>query len=266
MRHNTAYIWRGRSDAQSEEKRSENHRAQADGYAKLASRRHIRHIVQRESILRSQGSSSGPLRDAAAAQRRGAFDRRHSDQLRSFAPHGLSGSVGVRTSRPEWSASKTSWTQRRTQAFRGGHRVCARLARSRSELDDRRLYRGHSGKVFYQGAPTQSRKGAEEQKKTAQPSLDWSIPEGTVEAYEALRQQVIQPDARVGHVEGHGILLRSGLAAWARLRPAKLLLRPLGLHPECARQSAVHHSSGDELVRLVAGLILSIRLEDFLHA
>jgi hypothetical protein len=87
-----------------------------------------------------------------------------------------------------------------------------------------------------------------------------------VEAYEGLRRQVIQPDRRVDHMQGHGILLRSGLAAWARLRPATLVLRPLGSQPQSMRQSAVHDSSGDELIRLIAGLILSIRLEDFLYA
>lgn len=87
-----------------------------------------------------------------------------------------------------------------------------------------------------------------------------------MEAYEGLRRQVIQPDGRVDHLEGHGILLRSGLAAWARLRPANLLLSPLGSHPQSAPQSSVHNSSGDELIRLLAGLILSIRLEDFLYA
>jgi len=87
-----------------------------------------------------------------------------------------------------------------------------------------------------------------------------------VEAYEGLRRQVVQPDGRVDHVEGRGILLRSGLAAWARLRPANLWIRPPELHSQSTPQFRGHDPPGDELVRLVAGLILSIRLEDFLHA
>ena len=87
-----------------------------------------------------------------------------------------------------------------------------------------------------------------------------------MEAYEGLRRQVVQPDARIDHAEGRGIFLRSGLAAWARLRPSNLWIRPSGSHPQSMRQSPVHDSHDVELVRLVAGLILSIRLEDFLHA
>jgi hypothetical protein len=67
-------------------------------------------------------------------------------------------------------------------------------------------------------------------------------------------------------LEGRGILLRNGLATWARLRPTTLLARPPESHSESALQSPILDSLGAELVRLVAGLILSIRLEDFLHA
>jgi hypothetical protein len=87
-----------------------------------------------------------------------------------------------------------------------------------------------------------------------------------MEAYEELRRHVVQLDGRVDHVEGRGILLRSGLAVWARLRPVKLLSCPSGSHPQSKHQSSVHGSLDDELVRLVAGLILSIQSEDFLHA
>jgi hypothetical protein len=267
MRHNNTYTnCLGWSDGQTEEKRSENIRTQTDGYAEPSCSRCIRHMVQRESILRSQGSPSGPLRDAAPAQRRGALDRRYSDQLRRFASHRLPGAVGIQTSWLKWSASQTPWTQRRTQAFRGGHRICAGLAGSRRELDDRRLYPSYSGKVRDQSAPTQSGEGTAEQKKTAQSSLESPIPEGTVEAYEGLRRQVVQPDGRVAPLEGRGILLRSGLAAWARLRPSNLWMGPPGSHSHSAPQTCVDDSPGAELVRLVAGLILSIRLEDFLHA
>ena len=267
MRHNNTYTdCLGRSDGQTKENRSENIRTQTDRYAELSCRRCIRPIVQRESILRFQGSPSGSLRDAAPAQRRGALNRRHSDQLRRFAPNRLPGSVGVRTSRPEWSASQTPWPQRRTQTFRGGCRVCAGFAGRGREFDDCRLYTGYTRKVLDQSAPTQSGEGAEQKKTAAQSSLESPIPEGTVEAYEELRRHVVQLDGRVHHVEGRGILLRSGLAVWARLRPVNLLPCPPGSHPQSMHQSPVHGSLDDELVRLVAGLILSIQLEDFLHA
>ena len=83
-----------------------------------------------------------------------------------------------------------------------------------------------------------------------------------MEAYEALRREVVQPEGRLGF-EGHVILLRRGLAAWAQFRPATLLMRSPALS---GAQSTVHDSLEAELVQLVAGLILSVRLEDFLHA
>jgi hypothetical protein len=79
----------------------------------------------------------------------------------------------------------------------------------------------------------------------------------------SLRQQVVQPEGRVKCLEGRVILLRCGLAAWAQLRPATLLICSPALSPA---QSAIHDWPGAELIQLVAGLILSIRLEDFLHA
>jgi hypothetical protein len=84
-----------------------------------------------------------------------------------------------------------------------------------------------------------------------------------VEAYEGLRRQVVQPDGGVDHLEGRGILLRSGLAAWARLQPPARLARPPESYSQSAPESPVLDSFGAELVRLVAGLILSTRQEDF---
>src|SRR3989449_8303320 len=266
MSNNTIYILLGSPEGKGEENRSKNNRAQADGHPNPSSRRCIRHSVQRESILRPKGSPSGPLRDAAPAQRGGALDRRHSNQLRRFPTHRLPGSVGVRTSWPEWAVSQTPWTQRRTRSCRGGHRICAGLAGSRRELDDRCLYPSYSGKVRDQSAPTQSGEGTAEQKKPAQSSLDSPIPEGTIEAYEGLRRQVVQPDGRGEHLEGRGILMRCGLATWAQSRPAAVPARPPESHFPSGPEAPVLDSFGAELVRLVAGLILSTRQEGFPHA
>lgn len=87
-----------------------------------------------------------------------------------------------------------------------------------------------------------------------------------MEAYERLRGQVVGPNGRVDYLEGRGIFLRCGLAAWARLRPATLFAHFPESHSQTTPQSPVLDSFGAELVRLVAGLILNIRLEDFLHA
>ncbi len=92
------------------------------------------------------------------------------------------------------------------------------------------------------------------------------MPEGTVEAYEGLRRQVIQPDGRGEHQEGRGVLMRCGLATWAQIRPAVVPARPPESHFSSGAEMPVLDSLGAELVRLVAGLILSTRQEGFLHA
>lgn len=87
-----------------------------------------------------------------------------------------------------------------------------------------------------------------------------------MEAYEGLRQQVVQLDGRAEQLEGRGILLRRGLAAWARLRPSAIPARPPESPSGPASGSPALSSLGAELVRLVAGLILNTRQERFLHA
>ena len=87
-----------------------------------------------------------------------------------------------------------------------------------------------------------------------------------MEAYERLRRQVVQPDGRVEYLEGRGILMRCGLAAWSQLRPPTVAARPPESHFQSVSESPVLTSVGAELVRLVAGLILSTRQEGFLHA
>ena len=58
-----------------------------------------------------------------------------------------------------------------------------------------------------------------------------------------------------------------GLAVWAQIKPAAVLPArpPESQFPEGIERPALD-SFGAELVRLVAGLILSTRREEFLHA
>jgi hypothetical protein len=67
-------------------------------------------------------------------------------------------------------------------------------------------------------------------------------------------------------MQGRGILLRRGLAAWAQIRTSIVPAAPRVSHLHTASESPVLTSVGAELVRLVAGLILSTRQERFLHA
>jgi hypothetical protein len=87
-----------------------------------------------------------------------------------------------------------------------------------------------------------------------------------VEAYEGLRQQVVQPDRRGEHPEGRGVLMRCGLAAWAQIRPTAVPQRPPESDFPSGAQTPVLDCFVAELVRLVAGLILSTRQEGYLHA
>ena len=74
------------------------------------------------------------------------------------------------------------------------YRICANLAICRARPDNRRLCPVRSGRVRHHGSSPQFGAGAGEQKKTAQSGIRSAIPEGTVEAYEGLRRQVVQPD------------------------------------------------------------------------
>jgi hypothetical protein len=80
-----------------------------------------------------------------------------------------------------------------------------------------------------------------------------------VEAYEELRRQAVEPD-------GRGVLIRRGLATWAQLRPPALSVRPPESHSPSKSDAPALDPFGSELVRLLAGLILSTRQESFLHA
>ena len=92
------------------------------------------------------------------------------------------------------------------------------------------------------------------------------MPEGTVEAYEQLRRQVVQPDGRGGGRESRRTFMRCGLATWAQMAPSVEPARPPGLHFPSGVEAPVLGSLGAELVRLMASLILSTRQEGFLHA
>jgi len=89
--------------------------------------------------------------------------------------------------------------------------------------------------------------------------------EGTLEAYEGLRQRVVQWDGGE-HLEGLRAFVRCGLAAWAQIRPAVVPSLPPESHFPSRVGAPGLDSFGAELVRLVAGLILSTRKEGLLHA
>src|SRR6516164_3955227 len=267
MRHNNIYIQdTGRSDGQTQKDRPENAGIETDWHTQPSSRLCCRRSIQRQSIFRCQGSSAGPLRDAAPPQRGRSLDRGCGYQFRCFAAHCLSGSGSIPAKWPEWSASQAPRPQRRAQAVLRGPRLRAIPACCRARLDDRRLCPSRTGKVRHPGPPPQSGAGVSEQKKTAQSGLRSPIPEGTVEAYEQLRRQVVRPDGRGGGMESRRVFMRCGLAPWAQMAPSVEPARPPEPHFPYGLEVPVLDSLGAELVRLIASLILSTRQEGCLHA
>lgn len=82
-----------------------------------------------------------------------------------------------------------------------------------------------------------------------------TISEGAIEAYERLRQRAVHLDS--GDLAGRRVFVRSGFAAWAQIRPITVPSYPTESQflSEVAPPSL--DSFGTELVRLVAGLILT---------
>jgi hypothetical protein len=88
------------------------------------------------------------------------------------------------------------------------------------------------------------------------------VPAGATEAYEALRQRVVQADGPAEQAEGRGILIRCGLARWAQVQAVSTTVPPPAPRP------SAHHGPPEipaalqpEFVRIFAGLILNIRQE-----
>ncbi len=85
-------------------------------------------------------------------------------------------------------------------------------------------------------------------------------------AYEGLRRQAVQPDGRREHFEGRAALMRCGLATWVQIKPTAVPACPPASPFPSVPEAPLLGSFGAELVHLIAGLILSSRLEVFLHA
>ena len=86
------------------------------------------------------------------------------------------------------------------------------------------------------------------------------MPTGATEAYETLRQRVVQPNGRIEYAEGRGVLIRCGLAQWAQVQACSTQERsPPDSHSPCVNSQPLGLEI--ELVKLIAGLILSIQKE-----
>jgi hypothetical protein len=88
------------------------------------------------------------------------------------------------------------------------------------------------------------------------------VPEGAAEAYEALRPYLLEPSGHNGSVTSRVFLLRRGMLAWAceRNHTWAYTSLPISSQPVAA-SSLVPRVFATELVRLMAGLILSKQKE-----
>src|SRR5713226_2751256 len=200
VRHNITYIqFVGRSHGQTQKARSKTAGAQAHRYPQPSPHRCLRQSVPRESVLRLQRPAASALRDAAPSPRGRRFHRRCLFDVRSLAPDLLSGTNGIRAQWPDWPATQTARSQGRAQAIRPGNRARPELEDFRTQLDHRRMRQGRRGEVRYHRSSSQPGTGAGGQKKTPPAHLRFPVPTGTTEAYETLRQRVVQPDGRIEH-------------------------------------------------------------------
>jgi len=85
------------------------------------------------------------------------------------------------------------------------------------------------------------------------------LPVNAIDAYELLRQRVVEPDGQIEHAEGRGVVIRCGLARWAQLQGAATTVSPTATRRPGNSQPARSTTMPTEIIRLVANLILSMR-------
>ena len=248
--------------AQTQKARSKTSRAQKYRYPQPSSCGRLRHLVPRESLLRFQRPAASALRDAATPPGGWGFCRGNRLGVWSFPPNFLSGGSCIRKGRPDGSGSQAARPQGGTQAVRPGDRTRADIEVFFSRPDHRRMHPSRAGEVRDYRSSPQPGTGDGGQKKTAQ---------GRVEITPAgHRHRSIR-----GAATASGSARRADRACRRQRRPNSLRLGEMGTAAVLPRGGAATRSSSvarpistslsplaeTELVRLVAGLILSIRPE-----
>ena len=253
MRHNYYYIQNNLDlYGQTRTTRPETAGTQTHWHAQSTPRSRGRSPVQREPVLRSQGSSPSSLRDAAAAQRRKHVDSRRGCRFWGLSPHLLSGTSGLQSGWPGRLVAQSAWPKGWTQGDGRSSRLHSKLEGDRTWADHRPVRAGRPGTLRGDPPPAQSRAGlGAEQKKTARTDLKFPLPIEAAAAYETLRAHLIDPTDRPGIGAGRVVLLRRGMLAWAcAYDQLPALLCPLTGSP-------VPSIVATELVQFLAGLILS---------
>lgn len=256
MRRNYYYRESERDpDGQTRTARPEGGGAQAFRHAQSSPRSRGRSPIQREPVLRSQGSSASSLRDAAPAQRRRHVDSRRGRRFWSLSPHLLSGTSGLPSGWSGRPIAQSAWPKGWAQGDGRSSRIRSKLEGGSTWTDHRPVRAGRSGALWSYTPPAQSRAGfGAKQKKTAQTDLKSPLPTEAAAAYEELRAHLIDPTDRPGPGAGRVVLLRRGMLAWA-CACAHPPASPALLHPPAGLP--VPSNFARELVQFIAGLILS---------
>src|SRR5260370_1822470 len=236
MRRNNTYIQFARKmHGQTQKARSKTAGTQTHRHPQPSPRRRFRHFVPGESVLRLQTPASSALRDAPAPPRRRRSCRRGLLAIRNLSPHLLSGPNRIRKWWPDGLAAQAAGPKATAQAVRRNSRVRPELEDFLSWLDYRRVHQDCRESIRHHRSSPQPGTGDGRQKKTPQVELRLPLSAGATEAYEALRQRVIQPGRRHEPAERRGGLHRWGLARWAQVQLCSTTERlPPGSHPRSA--------------------------------
>jgi hypothetical protein len=256
MRRNCYYIaGEHNSDGQTRTARPKDAGTETHQHSQSTPGSRYRSSVQREPVLRSQRSSPGPLRDAAAAQHRGDVDSRCGRCLWSLPTNVLSGAECFQPGWPGWIIARSTWSQGWPQSDDRCSRLRSKPEGSRAGSDHCPVHSSGSGTLRNYDPPTQSRAGAAaRQKKTPRPDLNAFFAAEAAETYEALRPHLVDPTGQHGATAGRAVLLRHGMIAWATT------LNQAPTSPVTARPPMLAATSSDiatELVRFIASLILN---------
>lgn len=255
VRRNYDYIEKSCSDGQAWTTRSEDAGAQAHRDAQSTSRYRCRSSVQRESVLRPEGSSASPLRDAPTPCRREHVDSRRRGRFWGLTAHFLSGPSGLQPVWPSGLITESAGAERRPQGHRRSSGLCGKSACGGSQPDDPSVRASRPAALWNYGPSAQPRAGfGAEQKKTTPPDVKSSLAHDVASAYETLRPHLIDSADQSGATTGRSVLLRHGMLAWARAYNQASATLPSVCQPVW---SPVPSALAMELVQIMAGLILS---------
>ena len=155
----------GHGEAKADTARRKGRGSGARRRAQPTPRSRPRPLVQRQPVLRPQGSRSGPLRDGAPPSGRQSAHQRCRRRLRGFAAHVLQSPECVSRPWPRRSGATAARTQGRPQDLRRGSRLRRRVEGGHAGSHHAAICRRNRQPLWRPRAPTKPGAGAGAQKK-----------------------------------------------------------------------------------------------------